>query len=419
MSKILLGVGPTKINKDALREFRGDIELCRTDFSRNLVKNQVQKLNYFFGENRYSFAIPGSGSVGMEACLSNLLQSGDVIVVGVAGIFGWRIVEMAKRLGVQVLVVEADLGKGVQLEKIIELLRHYKVKLVCLVHLETSVGVLQNLDSGFSNFLKERGTLLLLDVVASYGGIELELDKWGVDIAYASTQKCLSAPSGLALISYTSKGRINEMNNITCFTDEISRDFETAADVLGEKQIREFDLRNMRTGRVPYISLEEEKEVEKLLSCYDYKINTISPAVGKLNIVEPELKFKTIKHLYDSIVFAKRHGIKNIIVFSFRKKNKYDLNETMPLYGWDILEEIVELGIKYDINIMFENHSSCFISTIDSILDFKQMERFHNNVYLNWDPNNSYQVSRKKYAGEYKEMGRTFRNGRTICCMDR
>lgn len=61
------------------------------------------------------------------------------------------------------------------------------------------------------------------------------------------------------------------MNNITCFTDEISRDFETAADVLGEKQIREFDLRNMRTGRVPYISLEEEKEVEKLLSCYDYK----------------------------------------------------------------------------------------------------------------------------------------------------
>ena len=60
MSKILLGVGPTKINKDALREFRGDIELCRTDFSRNLVKNQVQKLNYFFGENRYSFAIPGS-----------------------------------------------------------------------------------------------------------------------------------------------------------------------------------------------------------------------------------------------------------------------------------------------------------------------------------------------------------------------
>lgn len=130
------------------------------------------------------------------------------------------------------------------------------------------------------------------------------------------------------------------MNNITCFTDEISRDFETAADVLGEKQIREFDLRNMRTGRVPYISLEEEKEVEKLLSCYDYKINTISPAVGKLNIVEPELKFKTIKHLYDSIVFAKRHGIKNIIVFSFRKKNKYDLNETMPLYGWDILEEM-------------------------------------------------------------------------------
>lgn len=76
MSKILLGVGPTKINKDALREFRGDIELCRTDFSRNLVKNQVQKLNYFFGENRYSFAIPGSGSVGMEALFEQFIAIG-------------------------------------------------------------------------------------------------------------------------------------------------------------------------------------------------------------------------------------------------------------------------------------------------------------------------------------------------------
>lgn len=58
------------------------------------------------------------------------------------------------------------------------------------------------------------------------------------------------------------------MNNITCFTDEISRDFETAADVLGEKQIREFDLRNMRTGRVPYISLEEEREYDILQEFY-------------------------------------------------------------------------------------------------------------------------------------------------------
>ena len=194
------------------------------------------------------------------------------------------------------------------------------------------------------------------------------------------------------------------MNNITCFTDEISRDFETAVDVLVNKNVCEFDLRNMRTGRVPYISIEEEKELDKILINGGHKINTMSPAVGKLYINDPDLKYRTISHLYDSVAFAKRHNIKNIIVFSFKKLNKYYTEEKMPTYGWDILDEIIDIGIRCNVNILIENHSSCFVSTTDTILQLKNMKRFEGNISLNWDPNNSYQITQTEYAGEYNEL---------------
>lgn len=207
MEKVLLGVGPTRINKYILKDAMIDSDLCRMNDTKHLVKEHVKKLNYFFGEGRYSFAIPGSGSVGMEACLLNFLKPDDTIVVGVAGAFGWRIVDMARRMGVHVIVAEVELGRGIQLEQIINIIKDQNVKMVCLVHLETSTGVLQKLDEQFSDYLRDKEILLFLDVVASYAGMNVNLDKWGVDIAYASTQKCLSCPAGLALVSYNDKAK--------------------------------------------------------------------------------------------------------------------------------------------------------------------------------------------------------------------
>ena len=188
------------------------------------------------------------------------------------------------------------------------------------------------------------------------------------------------------------------MVKMSVITDEISRDFITASEVLNDLNIRDIELRSLRTGRVPYITQEEERELEKYIRRNHFHIHAMSPAVAKLNIATQDLREKTIKHLHDSIDFAKRFCIENIIIFSFRKHDKNDRNEMMPDIGWDILEEMMEIGEKNNINILIENHSSCYVSTIDTIFDLVNHARFKNKVKITWDPNNSYQVDKQSYV---------------------
>ncbi|MFR6563336.1 MAG: hypothetical protein ACLUR5_16625 [Eubacterium ventriosum] len=112
----------------------------------------------------------------------------------------------------------------------------------------------------------------------------------------------------------------NYRKNISIITDELSRDFETASSILSMLDIRKIELRNMRTGRVPYISDSEKEEIKKYISKYNLKINAISPGIGKLKINSDNLKEKTIKHLMDSIDFADEFGVEKIIIFSFKKR---------------------------------------------------------------------------------------------------
>ena len=153
----------------------------------------------------------------------------------------------------------------------------------------------------------------------------------------------------------------------------------------------------MRSGRVPYIENKEEYEMRKYLDKGVFSINAISPAIGKLSISESDLRGKTIKHLKESIDFAKRNNIRKIIVFSFRKYKKYDVNEEIPECVYDILDEMLTLGEENGIDIMLENHSSCYISTLETINKLYEDSRFANRLKLNWDPNNSFLVDRKTY----------------------
>lgn len=193
--------------------------------------------------------------------------------------------------------------------------------------------------------------------------------------------------------------------NLAVLTDEISRDIATASEILNEKGIKNIDLRSLRTGRIPYIDTKEEFEIRNYVKKYSFKVNSISPGIGKLSITESDLRKKTIKHLKDSIDFAKRNNIYKIIVFSFKKINKYDLNEKTPEFVYDLLYEMMQIGEENGVEILLENHSSCYISTIDTIEDLYKDERFKNKLKLNWDPNNSFQVDKKTYK---KDQMKTF-----------
>jgi len=160
-------------------------------------------LRYVFATgNALTFPVSGTGSAGMEACIVNLVEPGDAVVVGVNGVFGTRMVDVIERAGGGAVRVEAPWGRIVRPEQVEAALRNCgRPKLVALVHAETSTGAWQPLADA-ARLAHEHGALFLADCVTSLGGAPVEIDGWGIDAAYSGTQKCLSCPPGLAPVTF-------------------------------------------------------------------------------------------------------------------------------------------------------------------------------------------------------------------------
>jgi alanine-glyoxylate transaminase/serine-glyoxylate transaminase/serine-pyruvate transaminase len=148
-------------------------------------------------DNPLTLPVSGTGSAGMEAAFVNLVGPGDVVVVGVNGLFGERMCDVAGRCGAQVVRVDAPWGEPLDPD---DLLRaHPAPKLIALVHAETSTGVRNDVAEVAAG---KGGALVLADCVTSLGGIPVDIDRWGVDVAYSGTQKCLGVAPGLAPLTF-------------------------------------------------------------------------------------------------------------------------------------------------------------------------------------------------------------------------
>jgi alanine-glyoxylate transaminase/serine-glyoxylate transaminase/serine-pyruvate transaminase len=158
----------------------------------------------FRTENQITNAAPGTGTSGMEACVANLLEPGDRVLVCVHGYFGDRIRQMAERQEAKVTLIEGEWGKPTDPERVERAMRENQYKVITLVHAETSTGVLQPMEE-IARLAKRHGTMILLDTVTSLGGVEVKVDGWGVDAAYSCSQKCIGCPAGLAPVTFSSR----------------------------------------------------------------------------------------------------------------------------------------------------------------------------------------------------------------------
>jgi alanine-glyoxylate transaminase/serine-glyoxylate transaminase/serine-pyruvate transaminase len=152
--------------------------------------------------NDVTFAVSGTGSAGMEMALVNLLEPGDRAVIGVAGVFGERLAEIARRCGAEVEEVRAEWGSPVPDEAIAAALDRTPAKLTAIVHAETSTGMRQPIEA-IARVASDHGALVVVDAVTSLAGIPLLVDGWGIDVCYSGTQKCLSVPPGLSPITFS------------------------------------------------------------------------------------------------------------------------------------------------------------------------------------------------------------------------
>jgi alanine-glyoxylate transaminase/serine-glyoxylate transaminase/serine-pyruvate transaminase len=152
--------------------------------------------------NALTLPISGTGSAGMEAAFVNVVGPGDVVVVAVNGLFGQRMVDVASRCGAEVVAVEHEWGQPIDPERVLG--AHASPKVIAAVHAETSAGVRSDVAALGAG---KGDALLLVDCVTSLGGIEVDVDGWGIDLAYAGTQKCLGVPPGLAPLTVADRAR--------------------------------------------------------------------------------------------------------------------------------------------------------------------------------------------------------------------
>jgi alanine-glyoxylate transaminase/serine-glyoxylate transaminase/serine-pyruvate transaminase len=200
--RILMGPGPSMVEGRVLSTMTMPVT-GHLDPDFISVMNDVQELlRYVFQtKNEVTLSLSGTGTSGMEAGVSNFVEPGDHVLCAVKGYFGDRIAQMAERYGAQVDRIEKPWGEAFTPDEIEAALSKKPYKLLTIVHGETSTGVCQPQIAEIAAAAHQHGALLLLDTVASLGGVPVEVDAWDVDICYSGSQKALSAPPGLAMIT--------------------------------------------------------------------------------------------------------------------------------------------------------------------------------------------------------------------------
>lgn len=206
--RILMAPGPSGVHPRVVQAMSAPLVGHKDPFYLAIMEETADLLRQVFQTaNQATFALPGTGGSGMEAALVNLLEPGDTVVIADAGFFAHRMVDIAQRLhDVKVVVVEAEWGCPVDSQRLAQTLREHRPRVLAVVHGETSTGVEQPFD-GLAGVCREVGALLVVDAVATLGGVRLPVDEWGIDICYSGSQKCLSAPPGLAPIALSDRAK--------------------------------------------------------------------------------------------------------------------------------------------------------------------------------------------------------------------
>jgi alanine-glyoxylate transaminase/serine-glyoxylate transaminase/serine-pyruvate transaminase len=205
--RCLLGPGPSNIHPRVLQALCYPLVGHLDPQFLELMNGIQRKLRPVFGtENEWTMILSGTGTTGMEAAFANFVEPGDSVLVCVKGYFGERMVEIARRYGADVRRLDRPYGEIFTLDEIRAALAEKPVKLLAIVHGETSTGVVQPME-GIAELVHAQGGLLVMDCVTTLGGLPIKVDEWGVDVAYSCSQKCMGVPSGLAPITVSPRAR--------------------------------------------------------------------------------------------------------------------------------------------------------------------------------------------------------------------
>ncbi|PCH61559.1 MAG: alanine--glyoxylate aminotransferase [SAR86 cluster bacterium] len=204
--RTLMGPGPSDVSARVLEALsRPTIGHMDPEFIK-LMDEIKDLLQYAFQtSNELTIPVSAPGSAGMETVFANLLEPGDEVLICQNGVFGMRMHENAERCGATAIMLEQTWGETIDIDAVESALgQHPTVKALAFVHAETSTGVRSDAEA-LCALARKFGCLSIVDAVTSLGGIELDVDGWGIDAIYSGTQKCLSCVPGLSPVSFSAQ----------------------------------------------------------------------------------------------------------------------------------------------------------------------------------------------------------------------
>lgn len=199
--RLLMGPGPTTVEPRVYEAMGQPIVGHLDPYFFEVAEDIRRLLGLVYGtKNQFNMVISGTGSAGMETAVANFVDPGSKFAVFANGYFCDRIAEMARRYGAEVVRLEKPWGETFEDAEAAEFILREKPQVVAFVHAETSTGALQR-GKAICDAAHSIGALVIGDCVTSLGGMPVDVDETGIDIAYSCTQKGLSCPPGLAPIT--------------------------------------------------------------------------------------------------------------------------------------------------------------------------------------------------------------------------
>jgi aspartate aminotransferase-like enzyme len=198
--------GPTRVPAEVLAAYQTDYgspDLEPEFFE--LYADTQQKFQQILGTKNTIVMMNGEAMLALWAALKSALIPGDKVLAIANGVFGYGIAEMAHSRGCEVELVGAEYNAPVDPDQVENAIKNFRPKMVTMVHCETPSGILNPVKEIGALVKKYDVPLFYVDAVSSVGGAEIKVDDWGIDLCLVGSQKCLSAPPELAILSVSKK----------------------------------------------------------------------------------------------------------------------------------------------------------------------------------------------------------------------
>jgi alanine-glyoxylate transaminase/serine-glyoxylate transaminase/serine-pyruvate transaminase len=199
--RFLFGPGPSPVHPRVYEAMRQPIVGHLDPYFFQVSEEIRGWLKMCFGtKNEFTMVVSGTGSAGMECAVTNFVEPGAKVAIFANGYFSDRLAEMARRHGAEIVRFEKPWGETYTDSEAAALIAAEKPRVAAFVHAETSTGAHQP-GHAICKAAHDVGALVIADCVTSLGGMPVEVDEAGIDIAYSGTQKALGCPPGLAPIT--------------------------------------------------------------------------------------------------------------------------------------------------------------------------------------------------------------------------